>query len=188
MKNIILKIIQNQTIFAKFLNTLSLLEYIGARKILKSQAQEKINLILLDHAEEELRHAQVLKRAALKLVPQFDTYSSETLLCGKQASQYFQTIDHTFNTLNPEHAYLYTTWIIEERALKFYSAFDEVLLENKMPTLFRGILIEEQNHLEVILAYLNNLPEAQSKMQQAKELEDHAFKTFLAAVEKACYY
>lgn len=184
MKDILFKIIQSEKILARFLNTLSLLEYIGARKILKSQHQEAITEKILAHAQEEIRHAQVLKRAALKLSPDLcATYVPESLLCGKEATHYFQTIDHALNERDSWQAYLFTTWLIEIRAVSLYTLFDEVLMENNKSAIFRGILQEEQNHLDEILSWLQTIPDHQAKMQQLKIIEEQAFLKWMESIE-----
>lgn len=54
-------LVKQPTLHARFLNTLSLLEFIGARKIMKSQEEDSVTPAVLAHATEEIRHAQVLK-------------------------------------------------------------------------------------------------------------------------------
>jgi hypothetical protein len=124
MKTILKRIIEDKEIYARFLNTLSLLEYVGARKILKSQSQDHIDEKVLAHISEELRHAQVLKRVALKNAPGIcQTYAPAALFCGKEAFQYFQAVDQAVEKIlypsdlkelgkrqgdeSPEHSFSY---------------------------------------------------------------------------------
>ncbi len=81
---------------ARFLNTLSLLEYIGVRKILKSQPAEGLSAEMLEHILEEARHAYVLKRLALRVGGEsVATYAAPALLCGEEARRYIQTLDRS---------------------------------------------------------------------------------------------
>lgn len=188
MKTLLKNIITTPTLLARFLNTLSLLEYVGARKILKSQKYDQIDEQMLAHAAEEIRHAQVVKRAALKLAPELcNDYSEAALLCGKEAHDYFQTLDQAVNEVvqaNPKHAYLFTTYLIEIRAVEFYNLFDTALNEADKPAIFRGILVEEERHLAEILAALKTFDYADSKIEQLTYIEQQAFAKFMAAVQQ----
>lgn len=186
MRRLLISIVNDPQIYARFLNTVSLLEYMGARKILKSQRQEVLTEKLLDHAAEEIRHAQVLKRAAKKLAPKIcDTYAPESLLCGQQAQAYFQTVDHaaadTLGITNPSHAYLYTTWLIEVRALKFYTAWEDILRQIGQRSVFRGILKEEEKHLQEILQWLQVIDNHEHHMALLQGIEEAAFAQLLQA-------
>lgn len=190
MKTTLHKIIRSPLIHARFINTLSLLEYIGARKIIKSQQQTQITVDILAHMVEELRHAQILKRAALKLAPQLcATYAPEALFCGEAACRYIQTLDHAaeklFNERDPWPSYLYTTLLIEERANKVYPQIDKVLQENGKPTLFRGILVEEERHLQEINHCLKTIPDAENRATILRPIEQNAFADFVSAMEEA---
>src|SRR5690348_7777093 len=119
-------------IHAEFLNTLSLLEYIGARKIVKSQVDRNITEELLGHITEEIRHAQVLKHLSLKLSSDsLSTYQDQHLLCGSEAKAYIQTVDHSVEKLltkkNEWMNYLLTTLVIEERASRAYPIYNDYL-------------------------------------------------------------
>ena len=55
---------RNPNLHARWLNMFSYLEYIGFRKIVKSQGAENLSLETLGHAVEEGRHALMLKKFA----------------------------------------------------------------------------------------------------------------------------
>lgn len=189
MKNLIRTIIKIPTIYARLLNTLSLLEYMGARKIIRSQAQHSINQKILAHAAEELRHAQILKKAALKIAPELcDSYAPYSLLCSCAAVYYFHSIDYAvrkkFGQNNSWECYLYTTYLIERRAIQFYSIFDEVLIEQRQPTLFRGILAEEKRHLDDITAGVAFDATIDDTLQIIITKEESAFKNLLQIIQK----
>lgn len=182
------KMMASDMIYARFLNTLSLMEYTGARKIIKSQPQQHIHKKILDHMAEEMRHAQVLKRAAMKVAPGVcDTYEPDTLFCGVEAYQYFQTVDHAakqaLNVRDPWQCYLYTTFLIEIRVLMFYAAFEKALLESGKPSVFRSILAEEKNHLEEVSGWLSEIPDYEKNKETLKKIEEEAFEKFLLAIK-----
>ena len=187
MQQLLKKIIGVPDQYARFLNTLSLLEYIGARKIIKSQQQQQLNEKLLAHVNEELRHAFILKRAALKISAQCDSYAASHLLCGIEAVHYFQTVDHATVTelqdSNPWHCYLFTTLLLELRALEFYSLFEQSLRELGKRSIFRGILAEENRHLQDMLAWMRLIPDYDDKLTRLKNIEMGEFAVFMQAVE-----
>jgi hypothetical protein len=85
---------------ARMLNTLSRLEYVGVRKMLKTRRAERLNLDGLQHVLDETVHALRLKKAALALagacetVESVATFSDADTLAGDAAENYLQGVDH----------------------------------------------------------------------------------------------
>ena len=143
LKSFLEKIVQNTKWHTRWLNTLAFMEHIGCRKIVKSQNSTHLSLTLLQHISEEARHAFYFKNLAHKLSPtDCPSFEEQYLIKGKESEDYFQAIDHkaeedlihspSKNILN----YLYTTWMIEERAVLIYNLYNEVLTryaERKTP-------------------------------------------------------
>ena len=67
MRDVLDRLIADPPRHARWLNTVALLEYTGARKMLKSQASARMSEMILRHAAEESRHAHFFKRAALRI-------------------------------------------------------------------------------------------------------------------------
>jgi hypothetical protein len=57
LKSLFTHIVNNDTVHARWLNTLSLMENTGARKISASEDPATVTYIILKHAAEEHRHA-----------------------------------------------------------------------------------------------------------------------------------
>ncbi len=94
LEDLIGTIVADPALHARWLNTFSFLEYIGFRKIVKSQRAEVLTAAVLGHACEEGRHALGLKKLAVKLGGSaFNSYAPEALLCGEEAAAYFQDLD-----------------------------------------------------------------------------------------------
>lgn len=173
---------------ARFVNTLSLLEYMGARKIFKSQKAETISTEILAHMSEEIRHSQVLKKIALKMSSgKLTSFQDDELLCGAEAREYFQTIDRFSATElgydQPWLNYLSTTLMIEERANHVYPFYDLVLSELGFSNALRGILKEEDMHLKEILFYLEREPVfTPALLTRMRNLEATAFDRMLRAM------
>lgn len=181
------KIISLPDYYARFLNTLSMLEYTGARKIVKSQKKIALSESMLAHLYEEIRHALILKHAALKIKPEYSDYSEKSLLCGLEANHYFQVVDHAANQVLGEtdiwHCYLYTTWLVETRAIRFYSQCQDVLLEAGLHNIFRSILAEEHKHLQEVHEELKKIPDYNTKLATLMAIEEQEFEIFLSAME-----
>jgi hypothetical protein len=186
--DVIPRLVQLPEAHARFVNTLSMLEYVGARKILKSQRAESISSQVLAHAAEEIRHAQILKRVAMKMSDgKLDSYSERHLLCGLEANRYIQTIDRSVEVeLDQKDSwvnYLYTTLIIEERANQIYPIYEEFLAESGFAGILKAIVREEDNHLQDIskdLKTAGNLTE--QKLERLRYIEEDAFGRFMSQV------
>jgi hypothetical protein len=171
------KIVSQPDVHGKFLNTLSLLEYIGARKIMKSQDEAQITPTTLAHMTEEIRHAQILKKLALKVGgASVKTYSEESLFCGREGREYIQAIDakacEVIGDKNSWVNYLLTTLIIEERAQELYPFYDNLLIPLGLGGPLRAIFREEEGHLEQVIQALKEsggLSETQIELVRQEE-------------------
>ena len=87
---------------ARLLNTLSRMEYVGVRKMLKSRRSEHLDLDGLQHMLDETIHALRLKKAALaagrRAQPAVDTYSADDTLAGDAGEAYLQGVDRAAET------------------------------------------------------------------------------------------
>lgn len=61
IKSALRKIIADERVEARWLNTISYLEYVGARKIFRSVATSHPSVSVLDHLADETRHAAAFK-------------------------------------------------------------------------------------------------------------------------------
>src|SRR4051794_11911501 len=77
---------------ARLLNTFSLMEHIGSRKILLSQGESSDEKVL-KHLAEETRHAHFFKRAAEKTSGREMRYVAADLAAGASARRYFGRLD-----------------------------------------------------------------------------------------------
>ena len=149
---VIVQLIGSPRFHARLINTFSMLEYVGARKILKSQNAETMSMQILSHAAEEIRHAQILKGLALQLSEgELDSYREEHLLCGVQARAYFQSLDQACASILPtpdaRKNYVLTTLLIEERAMRIYPEYEALLQTHQIPNALKAIIRDEDKHL-----------------------------------------
>lgn len=162
------KILDKPSQHALFLNTISLMEHIGSRKILLTQSNEHTTEFILRHASEEARHALFFKKKIELIIPnsQFG-YSSNELLAGTSAIIYFQKLDASVrksirdmdlsDSKRTYLNYLYTTTLIEIRATKLYKIYNELLSERNFGFHLNGLLAEEEGHLAEMESEIDSL-------------------------------
>ena len=182
-------IVNNDELHARFLNTLSLQENIGARKISANERPETSTYMVLKHAAEEHRHAFYLKKQIARLnVSACPTYEPDYLLAPYSSKYYLNMLDlltsrYLKNTLQLQGtglkfaAYLLVTYAIEVRADLIYPIYQEVLNKHKSKVSVRSIIIEEQGHLEEMISQLKSF---------AEDWEAHAEK--IIAIEDKLYH
>ena len=174
---------------ARWLNTVSMLEATGARKIWKSQGKDGLNEQILRHAVEESRHALFFKRAAQRVQPgSCEGYDDHELLEGRAARHYFQSLDYgIYERLldaMPESkakplAYLYVTLAIEVRAQTLYPIYHKVLRRHRIPVTLRGIIEEEDQHLAEMIEGIEALdPDAEARRVEFEAFEMDLFEDF----------
>ncbi|HWP34433.1 MAG TPA: hypothetical protein VNM66_02450 [Thermodesulfobacteriota bacterium] len=154
-------IVRRPTLHARWLNTLSMLEAVGAQKIARSQPTARLPAAVVRHLAEESRHADYLKRLAGRVAPgACPTYERDYLLAGRPARRYFERLDaavtHRLDARGEPRgepagaAYLYVTLAIERRASRLYPLYQRVLDEAAAGLSLRGVIEEEGRHLAEI--------------------------------------
>lgn len=166
IKPILENIVNDNTLHAKWLNTLSYMENAGAKKISASEHKENVNLIILKHAAEEHRHAYYLKKQLDKLEGGLcKTYTNEELLTPNHTKFYLNALDVAVCRYLKQHfnlsgyelkfaAYLFVTYAIEVRADELYPVYQEVLTNAGSKVTVKSIILEEEGHLEEMLNQL----------------------------------
>lgn len=192
------RISSSRSLLGKFLNTLSMLEYVGTRKILKSQRADSITKTILTHIVEESRHALLLKQLAAETSPDpIPTYEERYVLAGKDAVAYFQGLDRAIeeNIASPLLAvvdraevlnYLYTTYLIELRAESFYPMMGKIACGGDNKGVFDRILREEEGHMSSVLEYAKRIdPSHAERLPPLIAIEGRLFGDFISALEQA---
>jgi len=175
-------------VHARFLNMLSLMEHIGSRKIMLSQAKAEFVQSTLRHLAEETRHAYFFKRLAEKLARRPLSFSEPDTIAPASARAYMGRLDAAItNRLNgggSELPYLYMSLIVELRAVWLYRLYQDVLDTEKTGIAIKSVLAEEELHLDAMLARLRARdPDASRHMQEFVSLEDLRFRELWRAVE-----
>ncbi|WP_297296140.1 hypothetical protein [uncultured Methylovirgula sp.] len=185
-------VVNDDELHARWLNTFSYLEYVGFRKIIKSQRADVLSRAFLNHALEEGGHAFLLKNMAVKVGGKaFDYYKPETMLCAEAARAYFQTLDHgcdeKFASLpdleRSQIVYHYVTWLIERRALDVYGRYKNALGASPLAAQLDDLLGEEVGHLRQVEALLAaSDPDHEKRAPALEAFEQDLFSAFVAAL------
>jgi hypothetical protein len=191
------QIIADEQLHARWLNTLSLMENTGARKISASEDPLTVTYIILKHAAEEHRHAFYLKKQIEKtgedLCP---TYAADYLLAPAYSRYYLNQLDiDVCRYLKTElkltgkdlrfAAYLLVTYAIEVRADELYPVYQEALEKAGSKVNVKSIILEEEGHLEEMLNQLKNFsPDWEVHANKAVEFESNLFTKWLGALAK----
>lgn len=187
LKSFLQNIIQDKSLHTRWLNTLAFMEHIGSRKIIKSQNSMALDHFTLQHISEEARHAFYFKNLAHKLSPSdCPNFEESYMIKGSSSENYFQNIDHKAeeelanssdkNLLN----YLYTTWMIEERAVVLYEFYNKLLKTNNMPFNLNFILREEDHHLKTVIQIIQQKdPDFKERALRLFKYEGAAFTSLV---------
>jgi hypothetical protein len=193
MQRALAAIVQRPGLHARFLNSLSRLEYVGVRKMLKARRSEDIDLGGLQHMLEEAVHATRLKKFARSVAPSgvsVETFAPEHTLEGEAAEGYFQAVDRAaaaaIGEADPEACYALTSAAIEIRARCLYPAYQEQLNAAGSSVSVASITNDEEEHLKEMERLLPaRLPEWRERLASVMAAEAVAFERLLAAFEAA---
>ncbi len=196
LKQILDTIIADNDLHARWLNTLSLMENTGARKISACEDPATVTYIILKHAAEEHRHAFYLKKQLEKIeAAQYATYSPEYLIASAYSKHYLNQLDieacrYLKNKLQLQGkelrfaAYLLVTYAIEVRADELYPIYQDALTEAGSKVNVKSIILEEEGHLEEMLNQLRQFsPDWQIHADKAVEIESRLFNSWLSALQ-----
>ena len=191
------RIVVDRELHARFVNTLSRLEYVGVRKILKSRRSERIALDGLQHILDEAVHALRLKKAAVALAGAggaVATFADDATLAGDAGEGYLQALDRRAEEAllevppaeRGEANYRLTSAAVEVRAQVFYPIYDDCLRDSGAGFSVAAISKDEDRHLEEMAAGLERtLPDWRRHLEAVLAAEEALYARFLAAVEKA---
>jgi len=192
LNNILPAIIADNQLHAKWLNTLSLMENTGARKISAGEDPVTVTYIILKHAAEEHRHAFYLKKQIEKsgenLCP---TYSAQYLLAPAYSKYYLNQLDidvcrylkKDLSLTGRElrfAAYLLVTYAIEVRADELYPVYQDALDAAGSKVNVKSIILEEEGHLEEMINQLKTFsPDWEYHAQKAVDMETTLFNKWV---------
>jgi bacterioferritin (cytochrome b1) len=197
LNNILPNIIADNELHARWLNTLSLMENTGARKISASEDPVTVTYIILKHAAEEHRHAFYLKKQIEKTGEELcPTYADKYLVAPACSKYYLNMLDvEVCRYLKKElhlsggelkfAAYLLVTYAIEVRADELYPIYQDALDNAGSKINVKSIILEEEGHLEEMINQLQKFsPEWQLHANKAVEMETVLYKRWVVALDR----
>ena len=197
LSRVIEKIVVSDEIHAKWLNSLSMMENTGARKISKYEHPVHTVIIVLKHAAEEARHAYYLKKQIGKLAQDAcPDYSYPYLLAPIESYHYLHQLDvdacrYVKNKLGlsgrelKHAAYLLVTYSIEVRADMLYGIYQEALTKHASKVNVKSIIAEEEGHLEEMQKMLELFhPQWELLAKDMCDVENKLFGNWVAAINK----
>ncbi len=195
LHNILPKIIADNQLHARWLNTLSLMENTGARKISASEDPVTVTYIILKHAAEEHRHAFYLKKQIEKTGKELcPTYADDYLVAPAYSKYYLNVLDVEVSRYLKKElglsgkelrfaAYLLVTYAIEVRADELYPVYQDALDNAGSKVNVKSIILEEEGHLEEMITQLHNFSaDWQRHADKAVEIETRLFNDWVVAL------
>ncbi|MFD2866755.1 hypothetical protein [Mucilaginibacter antarcticus] len=195
LHNILPTIIANNELHARWLNTLSLMENTGARKISASEDPTTVTYIILKHAAEEHRHAYYLKKQIEKTGSKnCPTYNDASLVASQYSKYYLNMLDVEVSRYLKKDlqltgkelrfaAYLLVTYAIEVRADELYPIYQDALEAAKSKVNVKSIILEEEGHLEEMINQLKEFsPDWQRHADKAVNIETRLFNNWVEAL------
>jgi hypothetical protein len=187
LNTILPQIIADNHLHARWLNTLSLMENTGARKISASEDPATVTYIILKHAAEEHRHAFYLKKQIEKTGKELPTYAAEYLIAPAFSKYYLNQLDidvcrylkkelHLTGAELRFAAYLLVTYAIEVRADELYPIYQDALDAVGSKVNVKSIILEEEGHLEEMINQLQKFsPEWEGHAKKSVDMETRLF-------------
>lgn len=195
MRAILEKIVTNNELHKKWLNTLSFMENAGARKISGCEDPLTVDIVQLKHAAEEHRHAYYLKKQISRLdVSDCLNYHPSELLAPIRTKQYLHSLDMKCSRYLKEQfdlagkalryaSYLFVTYAIEVRADLLYPVYQDVLTEHQSRVMVKSIILEEEGHLEEMIAMLGRFnPDWKQYADEVTAIETRLFGEWFNAL------
>jgi hypothetical protein len=196
LTSIIQTVVAQPALHAKWLNTLSMMENTGSRKISRFEHPVEVDIMILKHAAEEARHAYYLKKQIAKMEGErCPDYSFPYLLAPVASYQYLHHLDvsasrYLKKVLKLEGwamrqaAYLLVTYAIEVRADMLYGIYQDALTAIGSKVNVKSIIKEEEGHLAEMTRMLKEFsPEWESIAADICQVEDELFHNWLRGLK-----
>jgi bacterioferritin (cytochrome b1) len=193
MDNLLRTIVADTDLHSRWINTLSLMENTGARKISASEDTESVTYIILKHAAEEHRHAFYLKKQLEKLGDALcPTYARQYLIAPAYSKYYLNYLDvavcrylkaelKLFGSELRFAAYLLVTYAIEV----LYPVYQQALDDTGSKVNVKSIILEEEGHLEEMIKQLQSFsPDWQLHADKAVAIETRLFNNWITGLQQ----
>ncbi len=171
-----------------WLRSLSYLEYIGYRKMVKSLGYEKVNRGVFHHLTDEIQHSYMLRELADRKMAGLNGEPNFTEDHQELAENYFQDIDgfvedwvlRMTQVKNPYLCYLLVSYVVEKRAMQVYPQYFHQLGERAFKYTIQKIIQDEAEHLGYLEGKLREFPSlGEANLSELFDFEEARFVEFL---------
>lgn len=187
-ENYLSDILSSESKHYLWLRSLSYLEYIGYRKMVKAVPYKAVEEGVFHHLSDEIEHSFLLKEQAEKSFPtqHLSLEAIEELM--DIAESYFQTLDLNIKNWvsqklgndNPYFCYLLVSYTIEKRAMAVYPQYYSKLTQSPLKIVIQKIIKDESEHLRYLENVLQNFQtEMGGETFEPLEVEEKLFATYL---------
>lgn len=190
MKEILREIVKNPQTEARWLNTLSLLKHIGARKIAKTVCEGHPPVEILKHLSDETRHAYVFKNLSRIVAGGEGT----GYLCTDEAVSYLQILDSTVSEWlagatgksDSRQNYVLVSCMIERRGSNLYQLYKKITNSPEVRVELEKIIEDEASHLEFVEDKAKKILSGAGPagIGHCEEIEEKLFSVFASTLEK----
>ena len=187
------KISTDNSLLGRCINSFSYLEYLGARSLESSFANDKLCSQKMLHILEENRHAFLLRMLSQYFDISVNSYSPKDTLNRDAFNTYFLcSIGYVHRNLTARTIQiknlttaLYCTILFELRAISLYSTIELCSQKIKQMKILNSILRDESIHLNNTLAELNTIDHhGLEKLEKFSEVENKNFTTLILRLLK----
>ncbi len=178
-----------------WLRSLSYLEYIGYRKMVKALDYHQVQKGVFHHLTDEIQHSFMLKELAEKGFLHEDHLPPFSEEFKNIAEAYFQDIDGEVQEWVTEKTgkknsllcYMLVSFLIEKRAMKVYPPYLYYLKEIPPKYIIQKIIKDESEHLSYLEDKIQTLPEYSIfKESLLEDFEETCFTRYLVEM-KRCF-
>lgn len=186
------EITENKPKHHLWLRSLSYLEYIGYRKMVKSVPYTKVNTGVYHHLSDEIQHSFILREIADKQFGLALPITQVTDLVSI-AESYFQGLDSQIDDWiqsklgqkDPYSSYVWVSYSIEKRAMKVYPQYLAKIKEAPLKLVIQKIIKDEAEHLNYLEKVIREFPENISlDSSPVLEIENQCFEGFLSKMHQ----
>lgn len=182
------EVIQSSHKHYLWLRSLSYLEFIGYRKMVKSLGYLGVEKGSFHHLHDEIQHSFLLKEVAEKsfVEPEIRELFGHSFI--EIAENYFQSLDGAIQNWvkiqlgkdSPYLCYMLTSYLVEKRAMKIYPAYYHRLKETPLKFTLQKIIKDEREHLNYLEEKICQYPELEAIHQSALwDFEEDCFSRFI---------
>ena len=175
---------------ARFLNTLSMLEHMGSRRIMLTRGAGNLDQTTLKHMADESRHAFFFKRQADRFAGRSLGYVDADMIAPASARMYFRRLEARIardmrGDADPSLVtYLYMSLIVELRAIWAFAVYQARLDQAGVRLSLKSLLAEEQGHFAAMEEGLERIGAASpDRMRRFLDVERALFARLLAGLE-----